>query len=239
MIAGKRICVVMPAYNAARTLERTVNDIPAGIADDVILTDDGSTDGTSALARRLGLHVFDHDRNRGYGANQKTCYSAALARGADVVVMLHPDYQYDPRRLPDLARPIAEGRLDVVLGSRMRGSEALSLGMPYYKFAGNRMLTAWQNACLGASLTEYHTGYRSFSRGVLEGLPLDSYSDGFLFDCQILTDALLAGMAVGEVHCPARYHEDASSIGFWRSVGYGAGVIAVSAGAALRRAFKL
>lgn len=239
MINGKKITVVMPAYNAARTLRRTYDEIPAGVVDQVILTDDGSTDDTLAVARSMGITVIVHDRNRGYGANQKTCYAAALADGADVVVMLHPDYQYSPRLIPDMAGPIARGERDIMLGSRMRGREALAGGMPLYKFAGNRLLTAWQNLCLGQSFSEYHTGYRAFGRRVLETLPFTAYADDFLFDCQILTDGLSAGFRAGEIHCPARYEADSSSIGLGHSLKYGFGVLRISAASGWRRLIDL
>jgi len=228
MIAGRRVIVVLPAYNAERTLEKTVRAIPPGAADEVILTDDGSRDGTVALARSLGLTVLAHDRNRGYGANQKTCYRRALADGADVVVMLHPDYQYDPALIPALAGAVAQGGADLALGSRMTDRSALGNGMPSYKYLGNRLLTAWENFCLGQSLSEYHTGYRAYSRRLLESLPFDSFSDDFIFDNQMVVAAIEAGFRVAEVPCPARYEPDSSSIGPVRSIKYGLQVLALA-----------
>ncbi len=225
MLDGKRICVVMPAYNAARTLERTASEIDARVVDDVLLVDDASRDGTVEVARRLGIHHVVHPRNRGYGGNQKTCYREALARGADIVIMLHPDYQYSPRLVPAMAAMVASGHFDVVLGSRILGVGALAGGMPLWKYAANRALTFAENVLLGYKLAEYHTGYRAFSRRVLETLPLDANSDDFVFDNQMLAQAIWAGFAVGEVSCPARYFPEASSIGLARSVRYGFGVL--------------
>ncbi len=221
MTNGLKVIVVMPAYNAERTLERTWREIPPGAADEVILTDDASGDRTVEVARRLGLSVLRHDRNRGYGANQKTCYREALRRGADVVVMLHPDYQYDPKLIPGLVRPIAEGRSDVMLGSRLTDGSAVRLGMPRWKYLGNRLLTAWQNFRLGLRLSEYHTGYRAYARRVFEELPFAGFSDDFFFDNQLLAAAAERGLRIGEIACPARYERDSSSIGFFRSVKYG------------------
>ena len=228
MINGQRICVVMPAYNAARTLEQTYAEIDRSVVDDVLLVDDASADGTVAVARRLGLSHFVHPENRGYGGNQKTCYREALARGADIVVMLHPDYQYSPRLLPAMAGMIASGHFDVVLGSRILGVGALAGGMPRWKYVANRLLTAAENLLLGHKLAEYHTGYRAFSRRVLEALPLDANSNDFVFDNQMLAQAIWAGFAVGEISCPARYFAEASSINFRRSVRYGLGVLATA-----------
>jgi glycosyltransferase involved in cell wall biosynthesis len=229
MIDGARIVVVMPAYNSAATLGRTLAEVDRKVVDEVILVDDASVDGTAELSRRLGLPTLVHERNGGYGANQKTCYAAALAAGADVVVMLHPDYQYPPRLIRALAEPIARGRLDVVLGSRILDRQALRGGMPLYKYAANRVLTAVENAATGAALSEYHTGYRAFSREVLERLPLDENSDDFVFDAQMLAQCLYFGFRVGEVASPARYEPESSSIGFARAVVYGLGVLAVTA----------
>ena len=229
MIDGARIVVVMPAYNSAATLERTLAEVDRRLVDEIILVDDASVDGTGDLSRRLGLPTLVHERNAGYGANQKTCYAAALEAGADVVVMLHPDYQYPPRLIPVLAGPIAAGRLDVVLGSRTLDGKALAGGMPVYKYAANRALTALENAATGAALSEYHTGYRAFSREVLLQLPLDENSDDFVFDAQMLAQCLFFGFRVGEVASPARYARESSSIGFARSVVYGLGVLAVTA----------
>jgi glycosyltransferase involved in cell wall biosynthesis len=228
MLHGKRIAVVLPAYNAARTLHRTVGQIPRDIADDIILTDDASSDNTVELARRMGLHVMRHASNRGYGGNQKTCYAEALARGADVVVMLHPDYQYSPRLLPAMAAMIVSEEYDVVLGSRILGNGALHGGMPLYKYVANRGLTMVQNLLLGQGLSEYHTGYRAWSREVLTRLPLLRASDDFIFDNQMLVQAVHHGFRIGEISCPTRYFDEASSIGFRRSVVYGTGVLAAS-----------
>ena len=228
MIEGKRVLVVLPAYNAERTLERTNAEIPRAVVDDVILVDDASADGTAALSRRLGLATYVHPANVGYGGNQKTCYTAALTRPADIVVMLHPDYQYDPRLIPALAWPIAADVYDVVLGSRILGIGARRGGMPAYKYVANRLLTLLQNVLLREKLSEYHTGYRAFSRRVLETLPLAANSDDFVFDNQMLAQALFFGFRVGEVSCPTRYLPESSSIDFWRSVRYGLGVLRTS-----------
>jgi glycosyltransferase involved in cell wall biosynthesis len=225
MIGGLRVCVVMPAYNAEKTLRRTVAEIDRHVADDVILVDDRSHDGTVAIARELGLHVVVHERNRGYGGNQKTCYAEALKRGADIVVMLHPDYQYSPRLLPAMAGMVASGHFDAVLGSRILGVGALAGGMPLWKYVANRFLTATENALLGYKLAEYHTGYRAFSRRLLETLPLEENSDDFVFDNQMLAQAIWFGFHIGEISCPARYFAEASSINFRRSMKYGFGVL--------------
>jgi glycosyltransferase involved in cell wall biosynthesis len=228
MFHGKRIVVVMPAYNAARTIEKTYREIPLDLVDEVVVTDDASHDDTVEVAARLGLRTLVHPTNRGYGGNQKTCYAEALRLGADVVVMLHPDYQYTPRLIPAMIGMMTDGPFDVVLGSRVLGGRALSGGMPRYKYLANRFLTACENWLLGAKLSEYHTGYRAFSREVLEALPLLENSDDFVFDNQMLAQILLAGFEVGEISCPAAYFEEASSINFRRSVRYGMGVLGVS-----------
>ena len=225
MIAGKRVCVVMPAYNAEKTVRRTVAEIDRSVADDLILVDDKSKDDTVRVARELGLHVLVHEKNRGYGGNQKTCYAEALRRGADIVVMLHPDYQYSPRLLPAMAGMIASGHFDAVLGSRILGVGALAGGMPIWKYAANRFLTATENLFLGYKLAEYHTGYRAFSRRLLETLPLEENSEDFVFDNQMLAQAIWFGFHIGEISCPARYFPEASSINFRRSVKYGLGVL--------------
>ncbi len=235
MFHGKKIVVVMPAYNAARTIERTYREIPLDLVDLVIVTDDASHDETVEIARRLELQTIVHETNRGYGGNQKTCYSEALRLGADVVVMLHPDYQYSPRLIPALIGLITDGPFDAVLGSRVLGGRALAGGMPRYKYLANRVLTAIENLLCGAKLSEYHTGYRAFSREVLESLPLLENSDDFVFDNQMLAQILLAGFEIGEVSCPAAYFEEASSINFRRSVRYGLGVLTVSLQAFLHR----
>jgi len=229
MIHGKRLIVVLPALNAARTLVRTIEEIPGEVVDGLVLVDDGSTDGTPQLSRELGLHTIEHDRNRGYGANQKTCYRAALDLGADVVVMLHPDYQYSPLLVPAMASLVATSQYDLVLGSRVLGAGALKGGMPVYKYVSNRLLTAVENVLLDLKLSEYHTGYRAYSRAVLEALPLDDFSDDFVFDNQVLAQAAWLNFRFGEVSCPARYQPESSSINFQRSVTYGLGVLATAA----------
>jgi glycosyltransferase involved in cell wall biosynthesis len=228
MLANKKITVVLPAYNAAQTLKQTVDDIPQGIVDDIILTDDASKDDTVALARSLGIATIRHDRNRGYGGNQKTCYTAALARGADIVVMLHPDYQYTPKLVTAMASMIASEEFDVVLGSRILGRGALVGGMPIYKYVSNRVLTLFENLMISQKLSEYHTGYRAWGRAVLERLPLRNNSDDFLFDNQMLAQAVYFGFRIGEISCPAKYFPEASSINFRRSVVYGLGVLRTS-----------
>jgi glycosyltransferase involved in cell wall biosynthesis len=225
MLAGSRVAVILPAYNAALTLERTIAEIDRAIVDDVILTDDASRDDTVARARALGLHVLVHERNRGYGGNQKTCYAEALARGADIVVMLHPDYQYSPKLVPAMASMIASGHYDAVLGSRILGRGALAGGMPLYKYAANRVLTLLENLALGIKLSEYHSGYRAWSARVLRALPLERCSDDFVFDNEMLAMAVYAGFTLGEISCPTRYFAEASSINFRRSVTYGFGVL--------------
>jgi len=225
---GKKIVVVMPAYNAAKTIERTYREIPLDLVDEVVVTDDASSDETVAEARRLGLRTLVHETNRGYGANQKTCYAEALRLGADVVVMLHPDYQYTPRLLPAMISMLTDGPFDVVLGSRILGGRARAGGMPLYKYVANRLLTATQNVLCNAKLSEYHTGYRAFTRPVLESLPLLENSDDFVFDNQMLAQIIHAGFSIGEISCPAAYFEEASSINFSRSVRYGLGVLGVS-----------
>lgn len=227
MIDGQRIVVVLPAYNAEKTLESTVREIP-GIVDDVILVDDHSRDGTVELGRSLGLHVIEHEINKGYGGNQKTCYAAALFRDADVVVMVHPDYQYSPLLVTAMASMIAYGVYDVVLGSRILGGGALQGGMPVYKYIANRALTLFQNILLGAKLSEYHTGYRAFNRRALMALPLELNSDDFVFDNQVLAQCILLKLRIGEVSCPTKYFPEASSINFRRSVKYGMGVLKTS-----------
>lgn len=225
MLGKKRITVILPAYNAARTLEQTISEVDRGIVDDLILTDDGSSDNTVEIARNLGLHTIIHDQNRGYGANQKTCYAAALDRGSDVVVMLHPDYQYSPRLVPAMAAMIVSGHYDVVLGSRILGGGALSGGMPLWKYMANRSLTFVENLLLGQKLSEYHTGLRAWSSTILKRLPLHLCSDDFVFDNQMIAQALHYGANIGEISCPTRYFDDASSINFNRSVVYGFGVL--------------
>lgn len=225
MLNGKKIVVVMPAYNAAATLERTLAEIDRTVVDEIILVDDCSRDNTAQLSRRLGLHTLVHEQNRGYGGNQKTCYAEALRLGADVVVMLHPDYQYTPKLLTPMAALIAGGTFDVVLGSRILSGGALAGGMPVYKYVANRALTAFENVLTGAKLSEYHTGYRAFSRAVFELLPLEENSDDFVFDAQMLAQCIYFGFRIGEITCPTRYEPDSSAINFRRSVVYGLGVV--------------
>ncbi len=228
MIHGKKITVVLPAFNAEATLRQTVDEIPEGFVDDLILVDDGSLDRTAEFARELGLHTVVHDRNLGYGANQKTCYREALERGTDVVIMLHPDYQYTPKLLVALASLVAIGQYDLVLGSRILSEGALQGGMPLYKYVANRALTLFENILLAKKLSEYHTGYRAFSREVLTTLPLLENSDDFVFDNQMLAQAAYFGFRIGEVSCPAHYFPEASSIDLGRSVVYGLGVLGTS-----------
>lgn len=230
MIEGNKIVVVLPAYQAGKTLERTVAEISREVVDDIICVDDASSDDTIAVAERLGLRTFRHPQNLGYGGNQKTCYREALALGADIVVMLHPDYQYSPRLLGAMAQMIASGHYDVVLGSRILAQSALAGGMPLYKYIANRGLTFVQNAIMGHKLSEYHTGYRGFARRVLEALPLETFSDDFVFDNQMLCSAIQHGFLVGEISCPTRYFPEASSINFKRSVVYGLGVLRTALG---------
>jgi glycosyltransferase involved in cell wall biosynthesis len=234
MINGKRIAVVLPAYNAEKTLEATVRDLP-DLVDIRILVDDHSSDRTVEIAERLGLKFFVHDQNYGYGRNQQTCYREALAAGADVVIMVHPDYQYTPLLATAMASMVAFGVYDVVLGSRIIGGTALRGGMPFYKYVANRFLTAFENLFLGIKLSEYHTGYRAFSREVLMSLPLLENSDDFVFDNEILAQCVHFGFRIGEVSCPTKYFEEASSIGFRRSVKYGLGVLATTLQFALQK----
>lgn len=227
-IAGRKVIVVMPAYNAEHTLRATLADIPPDLVDHTILVDDASADGTAHLSRELGLETIVHPANRGYGANQKTCYHAALERGGDIVAMLHPDYQYTPKLLRAMCSMIAEAEYDLILGSRILVGSALKGGMPPYKYVSNRFLTLFENLCLGCKLSEYHTGYRVFSRRVLEAIDFDRFSDDFVFDNEMLAEAILGNLQIGEVSCPARYFAEASSISFSRSCRYGLGVIRVS-----------
>ena len=228
MLNGQRIVVVMPAYKAEKTVRRTYEAIPHDIVDEVILTDDASGDATAAVARALGIHTLVHEKNRGYGGNQKTCYLEALRRGADVVVMLHPDYQYEPRLVTPMASMITSGVYDMVLGSRILGGTAMSGGMPPWKYFANRALTAAENLLLGSKLSEFHTGFRAYSRHALLAIPLLANSDDFVFDNQLIAQAVAAKLRIGEVSCPTSYHADASSINFSRSVKYGLGVLGTS-----------
>ncbi|HEY1896237.1 MAG TPA: glycosyltransferase family 2 protein [Terracidiphilus sp.] len=228
MINNKKVVAVLPAYNAEKTLQQTVQEIPATV-DNCILVDDHSTDATAELAHRLGLQVHVHERNRGYGGNQKTCYAAALKAGADIIVMLHPDYQYSPRLVEPMASMIAFGVYDLVLGSRILGGDALRGGMPRHKYVANRVLTLIQNLALGAKLSEYHTGFRAYSREMLSSLPLQANSDDFVFDNQLLAQCIYLGARIGELSCPTRYFPEASSINFRRSTIYGFGVLKTTA----------
>jgi glycosyltransferase involved in cell wall biosynthesis len=236
MINGKKVVVVLPAYNAAETLETTYNEIPHDIVDAVLLVDDASSDSTVETARRLNIaHIIRHDTNKGYGANQKTCYHKALELGADIVVMLHPDYQYTPKLITAMASIIGNDLYPVVLGSRILGKGALRGGMPLYKYIANRALTFAQNVLMGQKLSEYHTGYRAFSRAVLSAINYDINSDDFVFDNQMLAQIMYAGFSIAEVTCPTKYFQEASSISFRRSTVYGLGVIGVSVGYALQK----
>lgn len=232
MYKGKKVVVVMPAYNAGSTLEETFRDIPFDTVDDVLLVDDASTDNTVQVARKLGIkHVIIHSANKGYGGNQKTCYSYALdTLKADIVVMLHPDYQYTPRLIPAMVHLIAEGLYPVVLGSRILGNGALKGGMPFYKYVANRLLTLFQNILLHQKLSEYHTGFRAFSAEVLRQVNFHGNSDDFVFDNQMLSQIIMKKYAIAEITCPTRYFAEASSINFARSVVYGLGVVKVSIG---------
>lgn len=228
MIHGKKIVIVLPAYNAEKTLEKTVREIPREFVDEIILVDDASQDRTVELSKKLGLRTIVHERNLGYGANQKTCYAQALKLNADVIIMLHPDYQYQPKLIVAMASLVAIDQFDVVLGSRVLSEGALKRGMPLYKYISNRVLTLIQNILLNMKLSEYHTGYRTFSRKVLETLPLHLNSDDFVFDNQMLAQAIYWGFRTGEISCPAHYFPEASSINFSRSVLYGLGVLKTS-----------
>lgn len=229
MIDGKRIAVVLPAYNAERTLRQTLKEIPTGIVDDIILVDDHSSDSTVAVAKQCNVkHLYLHEQNLGYGANQKTCYDAALALKADIVIMLHPDYQYTPKLLAPMAFMLTSGIYDVVIASRILGRDCLKGGMPRYKYIANRLLTCIQNLLLGQKLSEYHTGYRAYTAEVLRSLPYHKCSDDFIFDNQFLALSFGYGFHVGEISCPTRYFPEASSINFRRSVTYGLGVLRVS-----------
>ena len=225
MLQGKRVVVVLPAYNAAATLERTYREIPQDLVDEILLVDDASQDHTVSVAERLGVLTFIHPANRGYGGNQKTCYREALKLKADVFIMLHPDYQYTPKLIPAMASMVVSEEYDLVLGSRILGGMALKGGMPLYKYIANRFLTSVENMMTLAKLSEYHTGYRAFSRRVLETLPLEENSDDFVFDNQFIVQALYFGFGIGEVSCPTRYSPEASMINFSRSIRYGLGVL--------------
>jgi glycosyltransferase involved in cell wall biosynthesis len=235
MYSNKKVIVVMPAYNAAKTVRKTYSEIPLHIVDEVILVDDKSTDETIKVAQELGISIIAHEKNLGYGGNQKTCYKVALEKGADIVIMLHPDYQYTPKLITAMTSLIAEGLFDCVLGSRILGVGALKGGMPLYKYISNRFLTLVENIFLDYKLSEYHTGYRAFSKEILQTLPLDNNSNDFVFDNQMLAQIIYAGFNIGEITCPTLYFEDASSINFSRSVKYGFGVLGVSVAGFLHR----
>ncbi len=222
---NKRVVVVLPAYNAGKTLERTLNEMPRDIIDHIILVDDASSDDTLDLAQKLGLETYKHHNNRGYGGNQKTCYQAALKHNPDIVAMVHPDYQYTPLILRAMCSLIAEAGYDFVLGSRILVNGALKGGMPLYKYVSNRFLTCFQNICLGNKLSEYHTGYRVYHHQILRDIAFENFSDDFIFDNQMLTEIILRNYTIGEISCPTRYFPEASSINFSRSVTYGLGVL--------------
>jgi glycosyltransferase involved in cell wall biosynthesis len=226
-VRSQKICVVMPAYNAEKTLERTYRDLPLDWVDDVVLVDDASHDRTLELARELGLHALAHPRNRGYGGNQKTCYREALARGAEIVVMVHPDHQYDPGYVPELVRPLLAGECEAVFGSRMLGGSPIEGGMPKWKYFANLFLTAAANAAFYVFLSEYHSGLRAYSRRYLEAVDLEANSDDFVFDTQIIAQGVYKGMRIREIPITTRYFDEASQIGFWRSVRYGFAVLGV------------
>ncbi len=228
MLSGNKIIVVMPAYNAEKTLRQTYDELPHEYIDEVILVDDASHDRTAFVAKELGIHTIIHETNTGYGGNQKTCYRTALAHDADITVMVHADYQYSPKLVTAMVSMIASGHYDVVLGSRILGDDALRGGMPFYKYIANRFLTLFQNILLGAKLSEYHTGFRAFSRKVLETLPLEENSNDYIFDNEMLAQAHFFGFRIGEISCPTKYFADASSINFSRSVKYGFGVLGTS-----------
>lgn len=229
MVKDKRVIIVLPAYNAEKTLQVTHNEIPFDIVDDVILVDDNSNDNTIKVAKSLGInHIIEHKNNLGYGANQKSCYNKALELGADIVVMLHPDYQYTPLLLPSIIHVIANNVYEVVLGSRILGKGSLKGGMPKYKYIANRILTLFENIMSGQKLSEYHTGYRAFSRNVLESINYNSNSDDFVFDNEMLAQIIYKKFEIAEITCPTKYFEEASSINFSRSLKYGFGVLNVS-----------
>ena len=228
MINNKKVVVIMPAYNAEKTLEKTYNEIYQKFVDEIILVDDFSSDETKEIAKRLNITTIVHEKNKGYGANQKSCYRAALKAGADIVIMLHPDYQYTPKLIPAIASMMAFDEYDAVIASRMLGNSALKGGMPLYKFIANRFLTEFENFVTGEKLSEYHTGFRGFTRKILENLPLEDCSDDFIFDNQMLALILFNGFKIGEISCPTKYFAEASSINFARSCKYGLEVLLVS-----------
>ena len=226
-MTAPKVVVVMPAYNAGRTLRMTYEELPKDSVNLVILVDDGSTDSTLEIARELGLEIFVHDRNYGYGANQKTCYTEALRAGCDIVVMVHPDYQYDPTLVPKIIEPIQRGQADLVLGSRLKGGSAIQQGMPWWKYVSNRFLTGVENLAFGLALSEFHTGYRAFHREVLETVNFRMNSDGFVFDQEIISQSVAAGFRIAEIPVPVRYFPEASSASFWASCVYGLRILLV------------
>ncbi len=228
MVQGKKVIVVLPAYKAEKTLEQTVRDVPAGVVDEFILVDDSSPDATAQVAKKLGLTTIVHEKNLGYGGNQKTCYKAALERGADIVIMLHPDYQYEPKLVPVMANMVGSDIYDVVMASRILGKGALEGGMPIWKYVANRILTAIENIMLDLKLSEYHTGYRAYNAAALRKVALSKNSDDFVFDNQIIAQFRAANLRFGEISCPTKYFKEASSINFRRSVKYGFGVLGTS-----------
>ncbi|MBR1908621.1 glycosyltransferase family 2 protein [bacterium] len=228
MINGKKIIVIMPAYNAEKTLKQTYDDIYRDFVDEIILVDDYSSDNTINLAKELGIKTIEHSKNKGYGANQKSCYKEALNNGADIVIMLHPDYQYTPKLIPAMASMLAFDEYDAVIGSRILGNSALKGGMPLYKFVANKLLTHFENFCTGENLSEYHTGFRGFTKTVLENIPYEKLSDDFIFDNEILALILYKKYKIGEISCPTKYFKEASSINFTRSCKYGFGVLKIS-----------
>lgn len=228
MLNEKKIVVIMPAYNAEKTLEQTYREIYHDFVDEIILVDDNSLDDTKNLAKELNIKTIVHAKNKGYGANQKSCYKAAIGAGADIVIMLHPDYQYTPKLIPAMASMMAFEQYDCVLASRMLGNSALKGGMPFYKFIANKFLTGVQNFIMGQKLSEYHTGFRGFTKELLQTLPLNACDDDFIFDNEILALSFYHGFNIGEMSCPTKYFKEASSINFWRSCKYGLGVLSVS-----------
>jgi len=239
MVADNKVVVIMPAYNAGQTLRKTFNEIPFDVVDEVILTDDRSTDDTVVVAKELGIHhIIEHDNNRGYGGNQKSCYNKALEIGADIIIMLHPDYQYTPKLIASMTYLMANKVYPVVIASRILGKGALKGGMPIYKYIANRFLTLSQNLLMNQKLSEYHTGYRAYTREVLESIDYNKYSDDFIFDNQFLAEILYQGFEVAEITCPTKYFEEASSINFSRSSMYGLGVLGVSFKYFLKRIFR-
>jgi glycosyltransferase involved in cell wall biosynthesis len=238
MVADKKVVVIMPAYNAGQTLRKTFSEIPFDVVDEVILTDDGSTDDTVKVAQELGIHhIIEHDENKGYGGNQKSCYNKALDVGADIIIMLHPDYQYTPKLIVSMTYLMSNGVYPVVIASRILGKGALKGGMPLYKYVANRFLTLSQNLLMNQKLSEYHTGYRAYTRDVLEAIDYNKYSDDFIFDNQFLAEILYQGYEVAEITCPTKYFEEASSINFARSSKYGIGVLGVSVKYFFKRIF--